>query len=136
MASKAGDDRTPMDLRVQWMAEEMFAVQIKGLMRAVSQFGIPYTYYANGYIRAEGLPFPEVEYDDEAVEITRALFASEIAKGNDVIVWRRLPEEDLVDAKRRLSFRAHFMPRSMIALAWESPGLSEKVFREIAGGGR
>lgn len=122
-----------MDLRVKYLADEMFPVQVLGLSRAVSQFGVPYVYYANGYIRADGMAFPEVEMDDAAVGNTRALFAKAVAAGEDVIVWRQLPEEDLVDGKRRLTFRAHFMTRAMLSLAWEKPNLSDEVFRAIVG---
>lgn len=125
------DTRVPLVQRTRDLAESLFPVQILGIARAVSQFGVAYTTYANGYLKEEGQPFVRVDYDDKIMEIVETLFRDELAKGHDVIVWRWMPEEVEIDGKRRLMFRAHFMPHSMIALAWEQPGLSERVFQRI-----
>lgn len=76
---------------------EIFPVQLHGLRRFVSEYGIPYVTLANGYIQHQGEEQVRTTLHN-ALKHATEWFVARRKAGDDVLVWRVCPE---IERERR-----------------------------------
>lgn len=95
------------------LAEQIFLLQIHGKRRAydptLGSAYVIYKSYRNGAEVQDGAPAPLDPGAQAVLASVRALFEHHVGAGNDVIVWRRMPDGD--DSH----FRCAFMPFSSLS---------------------
>ena len=98
----------PMTQIIRELISANFPIEIIGVPRAQSQFGVPYTLFLNGTAT------PETRLIDGAHDgeiNTRAIeWISCQPKDHDVVVWRELPEQ----LETHLRWRLHTMTRAKL----------------------
>lgn len=111
------------------IAQRTMRANVVGLPRAVSQFGMPYQYWANGACKSEGAAVPVWPMSDvhsaAALDSVASFFGAAAAAGENVAVWREFPDVYVHPAQERSTsfpwtraaperwlviFRLHFMP--------------------------